>query len=86
MPDEDWYAGTVSSEREKKKIVSAGLRKLKAKPGWDPAAPVDPADRLTQLQSDLRAEKAMDAAENCEACAAAEDGLCEDHLASALGF
>ncbi len=83
------------SNREKKRLVSAELRRLQQKPGWDPtarAARPDPEAQLRALGDTSRRNKTYADSTDCAACAqerqAAADptALCPDHLAAALGL
>ena len=82
-----------TSKREKKRIVSAGLRELKPKPGWDPASRAKRDANEMQRRGDVeRADQLESQAEQCEACAKArrdtgdETALCQEHLAKVMGF
>lgn len=81
------------SNRQKRKLVSDGVRKLKARPGWDPAThdSESPEEAMRRLDQESRSNKAYSQEEVCPACEAARaDGdasaLCESHLAAAMGF
>jgi len=82
------------SNREKKRIVSEGLRKLQNDPNWRPT-PKTHQDRLAELRrSDdvARIDRVENEGDACVACAAAraelgdETALCEGHLAEAMGL
>ena len=82
------------SNRERKRVVKAGVRALKSKPGWDPArfAPEDTAERLDAAQQVTRSERIYDRAVACDACAREREdtgdttALCDEHLAAAMGL
>ena len=81
------------SKREKKQIVSQGLRKLQSKPGWNPnSAGSRDENELQRLGDVERAAQVESQAEQCEACATArrelgdETALCQEHLAKVMGF
>ncbi len=82
------------SNRSKRKRVADGVRKLRAKPGWDPAKHVteSPEDALMRLDQESRSGAVYSQGEVCEACAEArtdaadESALCPTHLAAAMGF
>ena len=82
------------SNRQRKKNVAQGVRRLKAKPGWDPASRVreSPEGAMARLDQESRSGKVYAEGEACQACVAAraEDGdesaLCDAHLAAAMGF
>lgn len=81
------------SNREKKRIVGAGLRKLQSKPGWNPSSPGNrDQNELQRLGDGERANQVEGQAEQCEACAKArqelgdETALCQQHLAKVMGF
>jgi hypothetical protein len=88
------YRGAMSSQREKKRAIQAGVAKLKAKPGWDPAnlERESPEDALDRLAVEAGSEKAYAESELCEACTRRQaefddaSALCEMHLALAMGL
>jgi len=79
------------SERQKKRIVSEGLRDLKAKPGWDPAT-FRSSSSTARLKEDLERQRALDCLQQSDRCAeclalrASGDpgALCEAHLRAAM--
>lgn len=86
MPD-------LPSKRARKRLVNDGVRHLLATPGWNPHDFV--AGREAEREravSTPSPDRALDAAEACDACAEARkssgdpSALCEHHLARALGF
>ena len=82
------------SERQKKKVVKEGLRKLKNSPGWDVDAfrSGDPEEGLRELEQKMRGHKAYGASEECGPCQTLrrdtgdETALCQLHLAEAMGL
>ena len=84
----------LPSNRDKKRTVAAGLRLLKNKPGWDPAATrrPDPEERLKALGDTTRRARTYQGTQTCAACAeertqtADETALCEAHLMEAMGL
>jgi len=82
------------SQRQKKKLVNEGVARLKAKPGWDPAAfkGKTPTEQLRDLHQAQRTLETAAEAETCDACTAARaatddpTALCDAHLEAALGF
>jgi|GEM_PF-811601 len=82
------------SKRQKKKIVEAGLRELKNKPGWDIEAfrSASPEDALRELEQTFRGNRAFSQSAECEDClkirtqSGDDTALCETHLAAAMGF
>lgn len=81
------------SNREKKRVVSEGLRKLQSKAGWDPTkhATNDSTD-LQRLGDVARADHLEDQATSCANCVTArakskdDTALCREHLAKVMGF
>ncbi len=84
----------MTSNRDKKRAVQAGVAKLRAKPGWDPSnmqreSPEEALDRLAVASG---SEKPYAQADACEACKARQveledpSALCEPHLAQAMGL
>lgn len=94
MSKSDSNSAKPVSKRHKKRIVEAGLRALKNKPGWDIEAfrSASPQDALRELEQTFRGNRALSASTQCDACseARAETGdptaLCQTHLAAAMGF
>ena len=82
------------SHRERKRVVSKGLRALTAKPGWDPKnrQTHNPLDELRALEDEGNQQRAYTEADSCTACiherTSTEDdsALCEVHLMEALGL
>ena len=82
------------SGREKKRIVSAGVRKLRSKPGWNPSAydRPDPNQQLQKLADDTSQSRAYIESNDCEACRIEREqtsdntALCEKHLMAAAGL
>ena len=84
----------VMSKRQRKKRVSEGVERLRAKPGWDPRKRVKTTAEasLRRLDQEARSEKVFAEADACPECQEQRDqlgdpsALCADHLASAMGF
>ena len=82
------------SGREKRRIVQAGVRKLRSKPGWNPSAydRSDPNQQLQRLADDTSQARAYIESNECEACrleraqTADDTALCEKHLMAAAGL
>jgi len=82
------------SGRQKKKLVSEGVRRLRAQPGWRPEArpKTSPEEALRQLDQEERASRTFAEAESCPECEAQrsrledQGALCAAHLAKAMGF
>ncbi len=80
----------MTSRREKDRTIAEGLRRLKAKPGWDPSV----RNREQPLRDLLQTERTGDtyvAAEACADCQKARatgdaTALCPIHLAAAMGL
>ena len=78
----------------RRRVVKEGLRKLRAKPGWDPAATSRPsaAEELNRVSELGRADRLQSVASTCEACLARQAELndatayCDDHMREILGF
>lgn len=74
--------------------LRAELRRLRQKPGWDPAKHVTeaPLEQLMRLEQEARDALVYDAATTCAACTTARTttadptALCDAHLAEAMGF
>lgn len=83
-----------TSEREKKRVVRQGLRKLRNKPGWDVDAfrAGSPQDGLRDLEQKIRGYRAYGDAADCEDCkqlrrdSGDDSALCQRHLAAAMGL
>ena len=82
------------SKREKKRIVSEGLRKLQNDPSWRPR-PKTHEERLDELRRNddvARIERVENDGDECVACAEAraelgdDTALCQGHLAEAMGL
>ncbi|AWV88578.1 hypothetical protein [Bradymonas sediminis] len=82
------------SKRQKKKIVEAGLRELKNKPGWDIEAfrSRSPQEALRDFEQDFRGNRVFAKSEQCGDCLEVREqlgddtALCDVHLAAAMGF
>ncbi|MFH1811988.1 MAG: hypothetical protein ABIJ09_24835 [Pseudomonadota bacterium] len=73
--------------------VAEHARRLRGRPGWDPAGVLAGRDDALQQQLDsLRSTQALDAAEACDDClrervkGSDSSALCPAHLARALGL
>ena len=81
----------MTSRRDQKRQVRAGLDALRTRPGWAPVAG-GPADGLDALRQADRTEQAYSGAEACAECDAVRrtsgdaTALCDAHLAAALGL
>ena len=88
----------MTSNREKKRIVDAGLRNLLSKPGWDPRkfrSGMTGIDADSTAMSSLQTERTGSTytkAEGCPECAKArktsgdDTALCERHMREAMGL
>lgn len=89
--------GAMTSNREKKRIVQAGVRRVIATTGWDPASfrPRDDQSATGRAATEIR--QALTAAVygdtgTCPDCARArselndQTALCERHMKEALGM
>ncbi|MEO1273198.1 MAG: hypothetical protein AAFX99_34355 [Myxococcota bacterium] len=82
------------SNRQKKKRIQEGVRRLRNTPGWDPAAfrRPSPQEQLRALDQESRNAQTYTETEVCPACltqrqtSGDETALCETHLQEALGF
>ena len=82
------------SRREKKRIISKGVRALRAQPGWDPTShrSSDPEEKLQSLAASGAQNRAYADASDCSMCQAEQQrmkddtALCEVHLLEALGL
>ena len=80
------------SNRQKRKLVSDGVRKLKAQPGWDPSTHVRETaeEAMQRLDQESRSDQVYTV--ECAECARARadsadpSALCDAHLAAAMGF
>lgn len=82
------------SRRQQKKLVEEGVRELRNKPGWNPAAFSTPSikEKLLVLDQQSAGERAYSEGQACTDCQAErekrkdETALCDRHLAEAMGF
>lgn len=87
-------SGSRMSKRERNRQIREGVRALRRKPGWDPAAVLQrsPAEQLRDLEQSETTERSYDDAAGCEACHAErertkdETALCRHHFARAMGL
>ena len=83
-----------TSQREKKRITSKGVRDLRKMPGWDPAKfnRESAADALQALEDSGSQSRAYADASDCDACVSErhhtgdDTALCETHLMEAMGL
>lgn len=84
----------MTSNRQKKKIVQEGMRKLKSDPSWDAKnfTPADPMEKLRALDQQDRGDEVYGESTRCTECqqlresTSDETALCDTHLAQAMGF
>ncbi|MEM1022165.1 MAG: hypothetical protein AAGD10_10980 [Myxococcota bacterium] len=82
------------SRRSRDRAIREGLRKLKAKPGWDPSSTTSasPEDQLRTLAQSERTDASYQKADACQACQAErrstgdDTALCAQHFAEAMGL
>lgn len=79
------------SKRQRRKAAREGARKLRNDPAWAAVAK-DPAQKLRELDQELRGARVYGESDECPACVKAreaagdETALCDEHLAEAMGF
>jgi len=81
-------------DKPSKRSIARQVRRLKGKPGWDPANRIvaSPEDELERLDQESRTELAYAEDDECAACAEVREGagdpsaLCAEHLGAAMGF
>ncbi len=88
----------MGSNRERKRVVAAGVRELLSRPGWDPGkfragtTGIDPAGAMADELRKERAGIVYGAADECPDCMKAressgdETALCERHMREAMGL
>jgi hypothetical protein len=81
----------TTSERQKKRIISQGLRELKSKAGWDPSN-FRSSSASSRLRDNIERQRTLDClqqSDQCPACLALRasgdtEALCETHLREAM--
>ena len=88
----------MTSHREKKRTVQAGVRRMLNRPGWDPrefASGNTGIDRTSRAADEIRRQQAdgtYESTTDCPECARArqqsgdETALCEKHMRQAMGI